>query len=68
LVGLGQNAWKIAAAFVLFRVYDVLKPPPIRQAQLFQGGVGIVLDDLLAALFACGSTHLIVWAVSRFSH
>jgi len=37
-------------AFLLFRVFDTVKPPPIRQADAkFKGGAGIMLDDLLAA-------------------
>ncbi|OCL28153.1 phosphatidylglycerophosphatase [Orenia metallireducens] len=39
-------------AFVLFRVFDILKPPPIRNLQKFHGGVGIMLDDILAGLIA----------------
>ena len=38
--------------FVLFRVMDVVKPPPARQFEHFKGGVGIVADDLMAAVYA----------------
>jgi phosphatidylglycerophosphatase A len=39
-----------AVAFVLFRFFDTVKPPPIRQVDArFKGGVGVMLDDLLAA-------------------
>lgn len=39
-----------AVAFVLFRIFDVTKPPPIRQADArMKGGIGVMLDDLLAA-------------------
>jgi len=68
LAGLGIVWWKVALAFVLFRLFDVWKPAPVRQAQAFSGGLGIVLDDLLAALYACGATHAVVWAVERIGH
>jgi len=43
----------IALGFGLFRVFDILKPWPIRWCdQRVGGGLGIMLDDLLAALFA----------------
>ena len=43
----------IAAGFVLFRVFDVLKPWPIRELDHgIGGGVGIMLDDVIAGLFA----------------
>jgi phosphatidylglycerophosphatase A len=38
--------------FVLFRVMDVVKPPPARQFESFKGGVGIVADDLMAGVYA----------------
>lgn len=39
-----------AMAFFLFRLFDTIKPPPIRQADArVKGGIGIMLDDLLAA-------------------
>lgn len=45
-------AWWLAA-FVLFRLFDILKPWPIRQVEKkFGGGLGIMLDDVIAALFA----------------
>ena len=45
-------AWWLAA-FVLFRVFDILKPWPIRWIERQAGGgLGIMLDDVLAALYA----------------
>jgi phosphatidylglycerophosphatase A len=35
----------------LFRLFDIWKPWPVRQAQRFPGGWGVVADDLLAALW-----------------
>ena len=43
----------LLAGFILFRVFDVLKPPPIRLVERkVKGGYGVVLDDILAALYA----------------
>jgi len=46
--------WRVyAAGFVLFRIFDVVKPPPIRQIERrTPGGLGIMLDDVAAALYA----------------
>lgn len=42
-----------AFAFLLFRLFDILKPPPIRYVdRKVKGGLGVMLDDLVAALFA----------------
>ncbi|MDH5515849.1 MAG: phosphatidylglycerophosphatase A, partial [Gammaproteobacteria bacterium] len=45
-------AW-VAAGFVLFRIFDIVKPWPIRWLDRHvHGGFGIMVDDLLAGLFA----------------
>lgn len=45
-------AWQ-AAAVALFRFFDIVKPPPVRWADsAFQGGFGVMFDDLLAAAYA----------------
>ena len=51
----------IAAAFVLFRIFDILKPPPIYQLQSLPSGWGVLLDDILAGLVAAGCTWAIMW-------
>ncbi len=44
-------AWKsLLAGFILFRTFDILKPPPVRQLELLPEGTGIVLDDVAAGL------------------
>lgn len=42
----------VGAGFVLFRIMDILKPPPAFILQRLKGGLGIVIDDLLAGLYA----------------
>ena len=42
----------MALGFVLFRFFDILKPYPIRRLEALKGGWGIVMDDLLAGLYA----------------
>lgn len=49
-----------AAAFIAFRIFDILKPPPIRFFdRRIPGGFGIMLDDIIAALFASASLWLV---------
>ena len=42
----------LGSGFVLFRLFDILKPYPVRQSESLSGGFGIVMDDLLAGLYA----------------
>ncbi len=52
-------AWKsFLAGFILFRVFDILKPPPVRQLEALPEGTGIVLDDIAAGLYALFVVHL----------
>lgn len=49
-----------AIAFILFRLFDILKPPPVRWVdQRVHGGFGIMSDDILAALYALICLYLI---------
>ena len=55
-----QPAWQ-AGGFVLFRFFDVLKPPPIRLFERrFKGGFGVMFDDVLATGYS-----LVVLAIAR---
>jgi phosphatidylglycerophosphatase A len=63
LAGAQTFSWRVAlAAFVLFRVFDIWKPPPVRQLERLPGGTGIVADDLMAGVYAA----LVLWAASVF--
>lgn len=42
----------VALGFIAFRVFDVAKPWPIRRIERLPGGGGIMLDDLMAAVYA----------------
>ena len=44
--------WKGAVAgFLIFRVFDIVKPPPARQLERLHGGLGIMADDLAAGAY-----------------
>jgi len=46
--------WKIAlAGFVFHRLFDITKPPPCAQLERLPEGLGVMADDLMAAIFAC---------------
>lgn len=53
LLPAGEHPWGLQAiAFVLFRIFDITKPPPIRTIdQRWKSGVGVMADDLVAALY-----------------
>lgn len=50
--------------FISFRIFDILKPYPIRYFdEKLESGLGIMVDDILAAIFALISLHLIYWII-----
>lgn len=56
-----QWQWWLAA-FLLFRLFDIWKPAPIRQCDaMVKGGFGVMLDDLLAAVYAIVSLKILLW-------
>ena len=57
--------WMLAG-FVVFRVYDIAKPWPVNQLdKKVKGGFGIMIDDVLAGVMACGTLHLALWLVQE---
>ncbi|MCE8023153.1 phosphatidylglycerophosphatase A family protein [Billgrantia aerodenitrificans] len=51
-LAMARRPWMLGVAFMLFRLFDVTKPPPINHIEAIGGGLGIVLDDVMAALYA----------------
>lgn len=53
--------WKtFLVGFILFRAFDIVKPPPVRQLEKLPEGTGIVLDDVAAGIFALIGMHLLL--------
>ena len=46
------NVSHLLAAFLFFRIFDIVKPPPARQLERLHSGWGIMLDDVAAGLYA----------------
>ncbi len=63
LVGATPTLAGVAAAFVLFRVFDIAKPFPIHRLQAWPGGWGIVADDALAGLY----TRAVLVVIAMFT-
>jgi phosphatidylglycerophosphatase A len=54
------HLWIFPVGFLFFRFFDIVKPFPARQAERLNGGLGIMVDDLVAGLYACLVLNLIV--------
>ncbi len=51
-IGLPPTLYDVAAVFLLFRLFDVVKPAPVPRLERLPGGFGIVADDVAAGLLA----------------
>jgi len=60
MAGLGANwRWWMVAGFALFRAFDIFKPYPINRLQGLQGGLGVMMDDALAGVYAAVALSLL---------
>ena len=57
------SARVVWAGFFLFRLFDITKPPPARQAERLPGGWGIMVDDLMAGVYANLTLRLLILLV-----
>lgn len=54
--------WKyVLASLILFRVFDIFKPPPVRQLERLANGMGIMMDDVAAGFYALFLLHLMYY-------
>jgi phosphatidylglycerophosphatase A len=64
LAGATALNWKSCLlAFALFRLFDIWKPPPVRQLERLPGGLGIVADDAMAGVYGA----LVLFAAGWFN-
>ena len=64
LAGARRFNWESClAAFLLFRLFDIWKPPPVRQLERLPGGLGIVADDAMAGVYGA----LVLFAAGWFN-
>jgi len=66
LVALPEGVWPVVLSLVFFRFFDIAKPGPVDALQRLPGGWGIMLDDLLAGLFANFSVRALIFLLTFF--
>ncbi len=52
MVFVPHTAWLLLAGFILFRFFDMVKPLFIRRLERLPGGIGVMLDDILAGIYS----------------
>jgi len=65
LLGVPRALPAFALSFLLFRLFDIWKPLGARELQRLSGGYGVVADDVVAGLTACGAFHVVAAVLAR---
>jgi phosphatidylglycerophosphatase A len=65
MLGLPCTPLMLAAAFLSCRFFDIVKPPPADRLQRIPGGIGIVIDDVVAALYSLAVNQALYWLAIR---
>jgi phosphatidylglycerophosphatase A len=61
-----RSWWTIIAAFLLFRLFDIIKPYPARRLESLESGLGIMADDIVAGAYAAVAVAVLVviqWSI-----
>ncbi len=63
ILPIATTFWLYPVAFLAFRLFDITKPWPARNAENLPGGMGIMADDIIAGFYA----GIVVWLLSLFA-
>jgi len=66
VVALPKTLWIIVTAFFVWRILDIIKPPPARNLERLKGGLGIMFDDVVSGIYTLIIMHLIVYLIGTF--
>lgn len=66
LAALPKTLGIIVVAFLLWRILDIIKPPPARSLEKLKGGLGIMIDDVVSGIYTLIIMHLIVYLLGKF--
>jgi len=57
------NWYYMLLAFILFRLFDIFKPMGIRRMENIKGGLGVMMDDILAGVYSCILILIVKWVI-----
>ena len=66
LLALPKTFGIIVVAFLIWRILDIIKPPPVRSFEKLKGGLGIMIDDVVSGIYTLIIMHLIVYLLGKF--
>ncbi len=67
LILVPKTIFTAIVAFIIWRIMDIIKPAPARQAEILPGGLGIMMDDVIAGIYSLVLVHLILLIFVRLN-
>ncbi len=67
MLGLSWGWRLVLIAFLSCRFFDIVKPPPANRLQALHGGLGIVIDDVLASFYSLVANHVVIALLNRYT-
>ncbi len=65
LLFLPKTTVAVGAAFALFRLFDIIKPEPANALQRLPKGWGVMMDDVMAGVYANVACQILFWAIEK---
>jgi phosphatidylglycerophosphatase A len=63
------STFTLIAGFILFRLFDITKPYPIKKLEKLEGGVGVMIDDIVAGLYSMVALAVVYFGyIMIFAH
>ncbi len=66
LIALPKTIGISICTFLIWRILDIIKPPPAKNLEKQSGGFGIMIDDVISAIYTLIIMHVIVYLVGNF--
>lgn len=66
LIALPKTMGIAITTFFIWRILDIIKPPPARNLEKIKGGFGIMIDDVVSAIYTLLIMHVVVYLVGQF--
>ena len=66
LIFLPKTVFISLTAFFIWRILDIIKPQPARKMEEMQGGLGIMMDDVISGIYTLLIMHLLVYLIGKF--
>lgn len=66
LILLPKTVFISLTAFLIWRIFDIIKPQPAKKSEQLKGGWGIMIDDVISGIYTLLTMHLLIYLIGKF--